>query len=294
MQLKSNGYNYQVFEGFREDSLRSHKITSNQYQFDKKFQAYYRLWRYKNNSKNYRDSNNESMHMIFDSNLSPDFSTTHINLQTQESLSIHLIEVHQKDTGQTQLVMRIEHVDQEQNLYQNQDYFYIDTLPGTVAKRMKFYKQEFDRISQDIIHKYLEHGFSVKFAHTLENLASYIYYAYVKRPMGCNYDIAKPINQILAVFSVLNCDCLTQGKTTLDEFNPFIHWEKIINFKVGSISPEQQDCIDRIATYRKEHQNDFEQMIKASMFKEWSGYKIDLGKLKAQVMSSPLSEAGMN
>ncbi|SAL76524.1 hypothetical protein AWB71_05257 [Caballeronia peredens] len=295
MDLQSNGYNYIVLEDLRNKLLFD--LTREDYIQDKKYQARYHLNRWKTSSSNRRDKrlgfnnvgyNNECMRLRFDTNLSPDFSKTHIDIATQRSLSVYLDEVNQPEFGRTQLVLRIEHVDGEQNLYQNRSWQYIETLPGTVAKRMKLYKDEFERLSEEFITTYLQDGFKVVLSHITDNMASYLFHAYFRGTAWCNYDIATPINNMLLVFSVLNDDCLTYGRKTVDEWNAFTDYERLKSYHPVVIPPEQQDRLDTIFRFYRERYKEFNSIVEGSMVKEGLGRKIHLAKLKELVQQSPL------
>ncbi|KVV20882.1 hypothetical protein WK78_26600 [Burkholderia cepacia] len=137
MELFSYGHNNMVFDGFRSHNIDYFNAKREEYIFDKKLRACYRVWRSKN-SKRTSEDNNEWMTLTFDTNLSPDFSFQHVDMKTGEAFSIYLVETEQRHYGNTMLTVQIQHIDAQQRLFENRECRYIKTLAGTVAKRLAF------------------------------------------------------------------------------------------------------------------------------------------------------------
>jgi len=225
MLIKSNGYERQVFERFNPTAIRIFNSKLKQQISDKKLKATFNInFRYKNNSKRTSTCNNEILSLAFDRNLSPDFVFEEVDFSTGRSLTVGLVETYQKDFGKTQLMLSVQHINEEQELFENQAYCYCETLPGTIGKRLQAYKTAFDREVEVIRKGFHQEGFQVHLKHTIDNFAGYLYHENKRRVKEEKFlsEISHKIdiNKLLILFSVFHEDYFWKN---VSSFNSSLH-----------------------------------------------------------------------
>ena len=282
MELFSYGKMDAVFDTFNFCTERV-KHLDGLFVTDKKLGIRYRAFRHKK-SRKWGDSNNESMSMAVDTNLSPAFFFQYVDSQTGQSLTVSLKEVEQPSYGKTTLRMPIQYVDTQQRLFQRDALLVIETLPGTVAKRIAFYKQKFDAECQELLSKFLETGFRVNQNDVVNNMASYIHRWHLSHQVSL-YDPnpAAQINEVLAVFSVLN----EVQFRSLQAGNPCVWHEPFSNMKrdMDKLVPawlplEQIDALDRILYFKKNEPKLWEKLLDGARNNDCGSPRLSLSKLQ--------------
>lgn len=225
MELLSYGIERKVFTHFFKGSFDYQNKKMKEPSRDKKIDAtYYIQCRYKCNGKKYKDSNNEVLHLEFDSNLSPDFYHTEIDFNTKESLTIALLKTEQGNFGRTHLVISVQYINTAQELFENEEHYYCDTLPGTIPKRLEAYKTAFDMAVNEITNRYRKDGFKVNMSHIINNFAGYLYYENKKRPQDkrflSEFSLKADINKLLILYSIFHDDCFWKG---VSSWNSCLH-----------------------------------------------------------------------
>jgi hypothetical protein len=270
MELQSNGYQFNIFDGYRESFINSRSIRAKQYEYAKKTNAYYRIASRHKNSRNKNrhptkpdDWNNESLYLEIDPNLSPDFNFTYVDLITEKSLCVNLIETEQRDWGRTTLILQVIYTGENQELFQNKNYEYVETIPGTIEKRLQLYKQAFDKVCQMYLASYFNEGFKVNRQHVIDNLANYIWFAHTAgRVTLCSWGGASEISRILLAFSVLSGHSLTEpNQTTYKSYNKLFSDNnyQIRDFMPLSIPDDQAQLLERIFKFRETNADAFQE-----------------------------------
>lgn len=224
MNLESYGHERKIWDGCFKGSFNALNKRFNESITDKKVRAtYYVVSRFKNNSKKFGNSNNESLYLEFDSNLSPDFVFQELDFKTGKSVTIALEKSNQKDFGDTQLELSVQFIDERQRLFTNQSFHYCKTVAGTITNRLQAYKVAFDQAVAYELTKIADRGFQVNDRHVINNFAGYLYYENKRRgkdekflshvcPKVC-------INKILTIYSVLNDDVFWKSPVTWASMN---------------------------------------------------------------------------
>lgn len=254
MELLSNGIERGIFKHFYKNSFSHQNQKMKEQVTDKKLKATYNIEvRYKNNSKRLRESNNETLHLEFDTNLSTDFSHTEMDPSTGESLTIALLRSEQRDFGATRLVLSIQYINAAQELFENEDYCHCDTLQGTIANRLQAYKQTFDKAVSEQVSKYKAQGFKVKLRHTIDNFAGYLYYENKKRAKDSKFlsETAPKldINKILVLYSIFHEDCFWQETSTWNSTLhncPYSNYNGTNDFRPTLLYAEQVEELERM------------------------------------------------
>lgn len=254
MELLSSGIERGIFKDFYKNRFTYTNEQMRTQLTDNKLKATYNIEvRYKNNGRKLKDSNNETLHLKFDTNLSTDFTHTEIDSTTGESLTIALLESKQPDYGTTRLILSIQYINAAQELFENEDYCYCPTLPGTITRRLQGYKKAFDEAVQREVAKFKAEGFKVKLRHTIDNFAGYLYYENKKRAKDdrflSDFAMKASINQILVLYSIFNEDCFWKGAATWNSnlHNcPYSNYNGTNDFRPTLLYGEQVEELDRM------------------------------------------------
>lgn len=290
MELFSYGKMDAVFDTFNFCPERV-KHLDGLFVTDKKLGIRYRAFRHKN-SHRWGDNNNESMSMCVDTNLSPAFFFQYVDSQTAQSLTVMLKEVEQPRYGKTTLRMPMQYVDGEQRLFQKDSLLVIETLPGTLAKRIAFYKQKFDAECQELLSEFLETGFRVNQNDVINNMACYIHRWHLTHQVSL-YDPnpAAQINEVLAVFSVLN----EVQYYSLQAGNPCVWHEPFSNMRrdMDKLVPawlplDQTDALDRILYFKKSEPKLWEKLLDGARNTHHGSPCLNLEKLQEGLVNLPI------
>ncbi|MCW3696280.1 hypothetical protein [Burkholderia cenocepacia] len=282
MELFSYGHNNTVFDGFRNYNIDYFNAMREEYIFDKKLKACYRIWRSKH-SKRTSEDNNEWMTLTFDTNLSPDFSFQHVDMKTGEAFSIYLVETEQRHYGNTMLTVQIQHIDAQQRLFENRECRYIKTLAGTVAKRLAFYKEQFDALCAEYFAAFQKDGFSVIKEHIIENLAAYVLTGLERRnALVYAYTPAGAISEVLVAFSALNGDCLVD-QAQIDGSSGHLYERRDQRYQdlVAPYLPaEQTEALDRLMDFIERNKDTWHNLFAQFSTIHGGNGKIALTKLR--------------
>lgn len=290
MELFSYGKANAVFDTFNFCPERVKHLDS-LFVTDKKLGIRYRAFKHKN-SRKWGDSNNERMSMCVDTNLSPSFIFQHVDNQTWQSLTVLLKEVEQPYEGKTTLILSVQFVDSQQRLFQKDSWLTVDTLPGTVAKRIAFYKERFDAKCQELLSEFLETGFRVNQNDVINNMACYIHRWHLAHNVSL-YDPnpAVQINEVLAVFSVMT-EVQFRG---LQPDNPCIWHEPFSNTKrdMDKLVPawlplDQLDALERILCFKKSEPKLWEKLIGAARNNDRGSPRLRLSAIQGGLVNLPI------
>ena len=212
--------------------------------------------RRKNNSKKTSIDNNESLLIIFDYHLSKDLNFVYGD--EKGHLTISLIEADQPTFLKTKLTCLIEYVNEKQELITNPHFFYVDTIPGRLTKRLELYRDSFKKECEEIVQKYKEKGFQLQQSVITANLINWI--RQNLEPGSCSWHQNAGVNRILIIYSILNDDILYfEGIKSIhtvyaSNFNLICDMTKDV---VQSITREQEEQLRAIysfvSSYKAEH-----------------------------------------
>lgn len=252
MQIhETNGKNFTVFDGFFKGHIETFNRHSKELIINQKLGVAYNItFRIKNTRRVLKDSNTEQMEIVFDHNLSKNGYYSYINFDTQESIQIKLLKAVQPDYGRTQIEIAIEYINTKQELFENLEYIYCDSVSGRVERKLEKIIEAFQKECINIHNKYLENGFEVRQIFNVENLASFIYFN--RKDCLCNHSIKEDINKILTIFSYRNNDCFYQKELgSCDKligrypFNDRSRWNNLGDLKQVILRAEQIEEIDK-------------------------------------------------
>lgn len=282
--LKNYGANSQPIEMYSRQGafIKQFTVREEEYAFkrDKKLDVIYRVaFRYKNNEEKREGVNNEVMQLEVDMNLSPDFTFTHVDMVTQKALTISVFQIHQPRTYHTKIRVMESYVDENQELFENRTGFSIDTLPGTLAKRMSNYKSEFDKWCKFRVGEYLDKGFETRETHLLSNFSDYLL---LKWKEHSGHRIAD-INKYLTMYSALHDDCF-HGKELEYDYHRFPY--SFVDRETGYVPKKpflfayQVEMLDEIDSFYNKNCRAFEEMHNKNCSKYWSGSKLKYYEFK--------------
>jgi hypothetical protein len=290
MELQSNGYERNLFDGFWPHSYKHRAIKNDEFVWDKKLSVYYRVAsRFKNNSRPYTDANTESLYLEIDSNLSRDLNFVYVDTSTWKSIVINLLEVDQGHFGDTKLRISTQYINEKQEIFENDGFFMCKSIGGTIGKRLQHYKQRFDEECNKRLGDFLVNGFEVHRSHVINNLAAYIYTESKKqKPRVAVFDTSptSQINNWLIVFSILNNDCffmhcLSPESTCTRYGYPWENYQK----RHSELTPvrlpiEQVEIFEKIFGLSGLDKYAIEQAIDNFTSKSWDGDQFSYYKFK--------------
>ena len=290
MELFSNGFERNVFDGFREYNFDYRAKEQLQYVYDKKVKVYYRVaLRMKNSNRGCRNSNTESLHLEINSNLSQDFNFTYVDNKSGISLVINLLETEQREFGCTYLKVSTQYINEKQEIFENNDLFNCESIGGTITKRLQHYKESFleqcYKLQDDVLNK----GFKVHNNHIIDNLAAYIYTESKKKNNRIAiYDNSpsQQINNWLIVFSILNNDCFFKDYikpgTTCDRFGkPWNNYgKKHYDLTPVRLPVEQVEIFEKIFSLPWPQKYAIEQAIDKFCTTQWDGGQFSYHEFK--------------
>lgn len=289
---KTYGVENDVINVISKNNIRIDSLFENEemkFVRDNKLNAVYKIKsRYKNTRKKCSDSNTETLVLEFDTNLSTDFTLSHVDFQAGTSYTLSLKMSVQTDYGRTCLRVQEQHVNEQQELFEETLYFYCPTVKGTITKRLQEYKKAFDEQGQQYIQRYLDKGFRTSNT-IVNNLAEWMICEF-----NFGYEIKERLNQYLTIYSALNGDCFHQEHTEKTSYciysAPYHHrpgWDygKRSYYKKPFLFAEQQDLILKIRQFvikndRKIHELTFEKCIDH----EWSGSRLNYSRFKTHIL----------
>ena len=108
-----------------------------------------------------------------DPNLSPNFTMEEIDLVTGRSITCNLTAFDQSSIGRTALTMSVFFIDEAQSLQESVRVFYMDTLGGTIGKRLEHALVAFKKEAKNTISEINSRGFENKRIEKTSYYASY-------------------------------------------------------------------------------------------------------------------------
>jgi len=205
--------------------------------------VYHVAYRSKTNEKRRPGSgyqpNTEYMRIEIDPNLSPNFSIEELDLVSGRSITCNLTEIEQPRCGRTLLTMSVFYIDEIQSLQESVRTFYMDTIGGTITKRLELALETFRTEAKATIDEINSRGFSNKRIEMASYYASYIALTGKRLDKSrrgleprnlydawSDYD-SHSLNVMLYLYSILNDDFLdTGGKIHLVN-NHFIDTQRL-------------------------------------------------------------------
>jgi hypothetical protein len=290
MELISNGYERNVFDGFRGYNHDHRAKKQKEYVRDKSINVCYRVAaRFKNNSRPFTNANTESLCLEIDSNLSSDFNFVYVDTTTWKSFVINLLEVDQRHFGDTYLRISTQYINENQEIFENDGFFMCKSIGGTITKRIQYYKKCFDEECEKRLNDFLGNGFEVHRRHVVNNLAAYIYTESKKqKPRVAIYDTSptSQINNWLIVFSILNNDCffkhcLSPESTCTRYGYPWENYQKMHHELTPIRLPvEQVEIFEKIFSLSGLDKYAIEQAIDNFSSKSWDGDQFSYYKFR--------------
>lgn len=119
------------------------------------------------------EQNTESMCLEIDPNRSPSFSLEEIDLVSGRSVTCNLTGLEQGSIGRTKLTMSVFYIDEQQALQERVRVFYMETVGGTIAKRLEAALVAFHKEAQATINEINSRGFENKRIEKTSYYASY-------------------------------------------------------------------------------------------------------------------------
>ena len=256
--FQTNGKNFAVFDGFFKGHIETFNKHSKELIINKKIGVAYNItFRMKNTRKTLSDSNSEQIEFVFDSNLSENGYFSEVNFKTQESIQIKLVRANQPEWGKTKLEIAVEYINQNQELFENLEYAYCESVGGRIDKKLEKIVECFKKECSEIYKDYLENGFKVRQRFDVENLASFIYFN--RKDSLCNHAIKADINKILTILSYRNNDCFYKNQlSSWDKMlgrYPFYdksRWNNLGDLKHIILRSEQVEEIDKCIELMKD------------------------------------------
>lgn len=291
MELLSNGYERNIFSGFREHDYSYRTKTIGSFSFSKNGRVYYRVaCRFKNTGKKFSKFNTETLHLEIDHNLSSDFNFNFIDKLTGESLVVNLLSTEQKDFGDTSIEISFQYINSKQELFENNEKFYCSSIGGTIENRLKHYKKFFDEKCNELVADFKANGFKVHHSHIVNNLAAYILHEAHKKNNRISVYSSSPTNQVnnwLIVFSVLNNDCFFQDylSPTATKTRFGYPWANLGNRYSSELMPvrlpvEQVEIFEQIFNLPGSLKYDIEHAIDDCCSPAWSGQQLNYSLFK--------------
>ncbi|WP_374553308.1 hypothetical protein [Aquitalea pelogenes] len=286
--LKNYGYTEKLIDLYPRQKPTIHQfwVRDEEHQFkkDKKLDVVYRIiYRYKNNDEKWANKNNEVVGLEIDTNLSPDYSFTHVNMNTLESLTLSIFKVEQPRSFSTKLHIMETYVNSNQELFENKTTFYVDTLPGTLAKRLQHYKDRFQEHCKERLEKFLKDGFEPKEIHLLSNFTDYLYLKWNEH----SGNRCCEINKILTMYSALHEDCF-HGKELEYDYHryPYGFHDRETGYKIKKpfLFAYQQDMLDELSDFYWSKRTKFEEMYQRNCQSYWSGSKVKYYDFKKEFL----------
>lgn len=165
----------QVFTHLNDYALFNQ--SKRQYLTDKKTGCVYHVaYRSKNchrGAPGRGEQNTESILLEIDSNRSANFSLEEIDLVSGRSVTCNLTELEQGCIGRTKLTMSVFYIDEQQALQESVRVFYMETMGGTIAKRLEHALVAFKKEATNTINEINNRGFDNKRFEKVSYYASY-------------------------------------------------------------------------------------------------------------------------
>lgn len=264
------------------DYISNYALTNRskrQFVTDKKTGCvYYVACRSKNNERRRPGSgyqpNTEYLRLEIDPNLSPNFSIEELDLVSGRSITCNLTSLEQPSRGTTKLSMSVFYIDQSQSLQESVRTFYIDTIGGTIAKRLDLALDAFRTEAKATIDEINSRGFSNKRIEMASYYASYIALTGKRLDKArrgqeprnlydawSDYD-SHSLNVMLYLYSILNNDFLdTGGKIHLVN-NHFIDTRRLEWNPAQHLYTEQEMAeLDAVMEYYRLNRNYVQSLI---------------------------------
>lgn len=189
--------------------------------------VYHVAYRSKTNEKRRPGSgyqpNTEYLRLEIDPNLSPCFSIEELDLVSGRSITCNLTSLEQPRCGRTLLTMSVFYIDETQSLQESVRTFYMDTIGGTIPKRLELALETFKKEVKATIDEINSRGFSNKRIEMASYYASYIALTGKRLDKArrgleprnlydawSDYD-SHSLNVTLYLYSILNDDFLDTG-----------------------------------------------------------------------------------
>lgn len=285
MELVSHGYERKILRDFGEGYIRAFNTKRAEQIKAKNLNAYYYVHiRYKNNSaKSFsggrlEGSNTETLHLEFDTNLSPDFVCQELDFKTGRSLTLSLQKTEQGSSGRTKLIVSSQYINEAQEVFENDLAFYCPTIGGTIDKRLQAYKIAFDELAQKEIEDYRANGFKVKIRHTVNNFAGYLVKSNQQKPKGekflSDYGIRVDVNKILIIYSIEHGDCFWResNHNALFQAPYFDTGEVMQDVEIVALEQSQVNDLDAISMRFNDYRKLFEEFSSQWKF-DYYGFK---------------------
>lgn len=192
---------------------------------DKRTGCFYNVvYRSKNNEKRVPGKsyqpNTEYMRLEIDPNRSPNFSIEELDLVSGRSITCNLTSIQQPSRGTTELIMSVFFIDDAQTLQESVRTFYMDSIGGTITKRLELALETFKKEAKATIDEINGKGFSNMRIEKASYYASYIALTGKRLDKArrgleprnlydawSNYD-SHSLNVMLYLYSILNDDFL--------------------------------------------------------------------------------------
>lgn len=286
----SYGNTYELFDKRGGASITTVFQTTKRFNKDRYLNVYYHeIYRIKNHkNKRFNGMHNEALKLSFDSNLSTDFTHTDLNIATGESFTISLVGSNQRDYGDTQLFMSLQYVSKNQELHDTTATWICPTIQGSISKKLKYYRAEFQQAIQHYNNKYLENGPTYHAFEKVKALASYLYLK-SRSSTSTNYYDTRDflINKILIIYSILSDDCFEDmlDRKTGFELNssPYYYHNGYEDLQKVRLIKKDEDFLDCLYIFFKENRKLVDSIFSESVIKFWSGDKYDYWKIKELV-----------
>lgn len=203
--------------------------------------VYHIVCRYKNNDRRRPgdDLNTECLTLEIDPNRSPNFSVEELDLVSGRSITCNLTELSQQRIGSTELTMSVFYIDEQQTLQESVRTFRMDSIGGTITKRLELALATFKKEAKATIDEINSRGFGNKRIEKASYYASYIALkgkSLDKARRGqeprnlydawSNYD-SNSLNIVLYLYSILNNDFLDTGGKFFYINNHFIDTRRL-------------------------------------------------------------------
>ena len=286
--LKSYGHNEKLIELYPRQAPYIKQFFSrseeNKFKMDKKLDIFYRVvYKHKNNDRKWSGINNEVMLLEIDTNLSPDFTFNHVDMVKNNSLTISIQRIEQPRSYWTKIIVIESYVDENQELFENKTGFSVETLPGTLAKRLNHYKKEFDKYCEHRLESYLKEGFEQKELHLLSNFTDYLLLKWNEH----SGNKCEEINKCLTMYSALHEDCF-HGKELEYDYHrfPYSFHDREVGYrsKPPFLFAYQSDMLDEIDAFYKKCRIAFEKMHSEKCNSYWNGSKLKYYEFKEEFL----------
>lgn len=236
--------------------------------------------------------NTETLCLEIDPNLSPNFSIEELDLVSGRSITCNLTEISQPRCGRTLLTMSVFYIDELQSLQESVRTFYMDTIGGTLAKRLELALDTFRKEAKATMLEINSRGFSNKRIEMASYYASYMALTGKRLDQArrgreprnlydawSDYD-SFGLNVMLYLYSILNDNFLdTGGKIHLVN-NHFIDTRRLEWKPMRHLYTEQEMAeLDAVMEYYRLNRSYVQKLIE-----ECQGpYSFDQEKFKARL-----------